>query len=104
MLSACTQHSIKRVLRVTKPLNALDGVIDTVHYQHGCKELPEGAGGTFGRLTLFNTATYQELLDYKYSKAHNFKEEWEGKTMQAAGWGCHEGCLGLSAVVVGRGA
>ena len=29
LVSACTQHSIKRVLWVTKPHNGLDGVIDT---------------------------------------------------------------------------
>ena len=31
--------------------------------------LSEGAGGTFGRLTLLNTVTYQELLDCNHSKA-----------------------------------
>ena len=40
-------------------------------------ELSEGGGGTFGRLTLFNTATPQELLDCTHSKGHNFKEEGE---------------------------
>ena len=39
-------------------------------------ELSEG--GTFGRPTLFSTPTCQKLLDCKHSKAHNFKEEWEG--------------------------
>ena len=37
-------------------------------------ELSEGAGGTFGRVTLFDTATHQELLDCTHSKAHNFKK------------------------------
>ena len=37
-------------------------------------ELSEGVGGTFGRLTLFHTATYKELLDCIHSKAHNFKK------------------------------
>ena len=45
-------------------------------------ELSESVGGTFGRLTLCNTATSQEQLDRNHSKAQNFKEEWEGKTMQ----------------------
>ena len=36
-------------------------------------ELSEGVGGTFGRLTLFDTATYQEPLNSNHSKAHNFK-------------------------------
>ena len=31
MLSACTQHDIKRVLRVTKLLNLPDEVKDTIH-------------------------------------------------------------------------
>ena len=39
-----------------------------------CAKVPFG---TFGRLTLFNTATYQELLDCNHSKAHDFIEEWE---------------------------
>ena len=39
-------------------------------------ELSEGVGGTFGRLTMFNTATYQEPLDCNHSKAHNFRNEW----------------------------
>ena len=34
-------------------------------------------GGAFGRLTLCNTATHQELLDCNPSKAHTFPEEWE---------------------------
>ena len=33
-------------------------------------ELSAGAGGTFGRLTLFTTDSPQELLDYNHSKAH----------------------------------
>ena len=37
-------------------------------------ELSEGAGETFGRHPLFNTAISQELLDCSRSKAHNFKE------------------------------
>ena len=45
-------------------------------------ELSESVGGTFGGLTLFNTATYHELLDCNQSKAHHFKEDWEGKMMQ----------------------
>ena len=36
----------------------------------------------FGRLTLFDTATFQELLDCSHSKAHEFNEEWEGEMMQ----------------------
>ena len=40
-------------------------------------ELSEGAGGPFGRLTLFNNPTSQELLDCIHSKAHNFKRERE---------------------------
>ena len=31
---------------------------------------------------LFNIANHQELLDCNHSKAHTFKEEWEGETMQ----------------------
>ena len=38
-------------------------------------ELLEGVGGTFGRLTLCNTATTHELLDCTRSKAHNLKED-----------------------------
>ena len=34
------QRSIKKVLRVTQPLTALAGIKDTMHYQHGRKELP----------------------------------------------------------------
>ena len=45
----------------------------------GGNEGSQGAGGTFGRLTLFNTATSQELLCCNHSKAHNFTEKWEGK-------------------------
>ena len=30
-------------------------------------------GGTFGGLTLFNTANHQEVLDCNHSKAHTFK-------------------------------
>ena len=45
-------------------------------------ELSEDGGGTLGRRTLFNTATYRELLDCNHSMAHNFKKEWEGKMMQ----------------------
>ena len=41
-------------------------------------ELSEGVGGTFCRLTTLSTATHRELLDCTYSRAHNFKEEWEG--------------------------
>ena len=44
--------------------------------------LSENVGGTFCTLTLFNTATYQELLDCNHTKAHNFKREQERKTMQ----------------------
>ena len=47
---------------------------------HG--EPREGVGGTFDRLTLSITATSQELLDCIHSKAQNFKQEWERKTMQ----------------------
>ena len=36
-------------------------------------QLSECAGGTFGRLTVFNTATSQEQLDGNHSKAHDFK-------------------------------
>ena len=32
-----------------------------MRYNEG--ELSEGVGGTFGRLTMFDTATYKELLD-----------------------------------------
>ena len=46
-------------------------------------ERSEGVGGTFGRLTLFNTATHQKLLDPNHSKAHKFKEEREGEAMQS---------------------
>ena len=35
LLSACIQHSIKEILRVTKPLNILDESKDTMHYRHG---------------------------------------------------------------------
>ena len=47
----------------------------------------EGAGGTFGRITLFNRAMHQQLLDCNHSKAHKayyFKTEWKGITMQSA--------------------
>ena len=37
-------------------------------------ELSEGVGGSLGRLTLFNTATHQEILDCNHSKAHNDKD------------------------------
>ena len=36
-------------------------------------ERSEGVGGAVGRLILFNTATYQELLDCNHSKAQTFK-------------------------------
>ena len=39
--------------------------------------LSEGVGETFGRRTLLNTVTYQELLDCNHSKAHGFKKEGE---------------------------
>ena len=42
----------------------------------------KGARGTFGGLTLFITPTSQEPLDCIRSKAHNFKEEWEGNMVQ----------------------
>ena len=45
-------------------------------------DLSEGSGEIFGGLTLFNTAAYQEPLDCNHSMEHNFKEEWEGGTMQ----------------------
>ena len=41
----------------------------------GSRVLGEGVSGTFGRQTLCNTATYQEILDCNHSKAHNFKKE-----------------------------
>ena len=44
-------------------------------------ELSVGVGGTFGRLTPFNTATSQELLGRTHPKAHDLKEEWEGGTI-----------------------
>ena len=47
-------------------------------------ELSEGVGGTFDRLTPFNTATHQELLDCTPSKAHNCKEK-RGGGMQIGG-------------------
>ena len=34
----------------------------------------KGVCGTFGKPTLFNTATHQELLDCNHSRAHNFKK------------------------------
>ena len=40
-------------------------------------ELSEGVDGTFGRLTMLNTLTYQEILDCYHSKAHHFKKEWQ---------------------------
>ena len=40
-------------------------------------ELSEGAGGTFGRLPRFRTATPEEPLDCAHSKARTFKEAWE---------------------------
>ena len=40
-------------------------------------ELSEGVRGTFGRLPLFNAATYQELSTAIHSKAHDFKKERE---------------------------
>ena len=40
-------------------------------------ELNDGAGGNFGGLTLFNTATPQQLLGGTHSKAHKFKKEQE---------------------------
>ena len=52
-------------------------------------ELSEGADGTFGRFTLFNTATYQQLLDCNQSKARDVKKKWEGRTMQGAGKAPH---------------
>eukprot|EP00670_Eutreptiella_braarudii_P014970 CAMPEP_0174334006 /NCGR_PEP_ID=MMETSP0810-20121108/19599_1 /TAXON_ID=73025 ORGANISM="Eutreptiella gymnastica-like, Strain CCMP1594" /NCGR_SAMPLE_ID=MMETSP0810 /ASSEMBLY_ACC=CAM_ASM_000659 /LENGTH=220 /DNA_ID=CAMNT_0015451449 /DNA_START=2003 /DNA_END=2665 /DNA_ORIENTATION=+ len=42
-------------------------------------ELSEGGGGTFGRLTLFNTARCWIALT---QKAQHFKEEWDGGMMQ----------------------
>ena len=40
VLSAGIQHCIKKLLRLTKLLNILHEIKDTMHYQHGCKELP----------------------------------------------------------------
>ena len=51
-------------------------------------ERSEGVGGTFGRLTLLNTATYQELLYCNRSKAPIFKRsgnEWVWGFWGAAG-------------------
>ena len=45
-------------------------------------EPSEGVGGTFGRSTLFHTATDHEPLDCTPSKAHNCREEGEGGMMQ----------------------
>ena len=33
-------------------------------------------GGTFGRLMLFNTVTYQGKLDSNHAKAQNTQEDW----------------------------
>ena len=41
-------------------------------------ELSEGVGGTFGRLTLFDTAPDQGLLDCTHSKAGKFKRRGNG--------------------------
>ena len=41
------------------------------------RRVKQGEGGVFARHTLFNAATYQELLDCNQSEAHNFKKEWE---------------------------
>ena len=38
MSADCLQHAIKKVFRVTKPLNILDEITDAMHYQHGRKE------------------------------------------------------------------
>ena len=35
-----------------------------------------------GGRSLHNTTTHQELPDCTHSQAHDFKEEWEGGTMQ----------------------
>ena len=47
-------------------------------------ELSAGARGPLGRLPLCNTANNQEPLHCNHSKAHDFKKEWEGDTMQIA--------------------
>ena len=41
--------------------------------KHDFGALSVGVGGTLDRLTLFDTATYQELLDDNRSQAHNFQ-------------------------------
>ena len=52
-------------------------------------ELSESVGTTLGRQTLLNTATPQGLLDCNHSKAHNFKEEWEGERCKMV-WSVYE--------------
>ena len=63
-------------------------------------ELSEGAGGTFGRLPLFITATDQEPLDCNHSKAYNFGKE-SGKEEQCQS--VCENALSLVLVVGGGG-
>ena len=36
----------------------------------------------FTRQVLFSTAIYQGLLKCNHSKAHNFKKDWKGGTIQ----------------------
>ena len=92
----CIQHGIKKVLWVTKPLaittikitkGGEGGYPGATNFRMWVQGPPyarcvwggggvsKGGGETFGGLTLFNTATYQELLDSNHSKAHNFKRE-----------------------------
>ena len=42
----------------------------------------QAGAGALGRLPLRDTATPEELLECTRSKAQNFTEDWEGKTMQ----------------------
>ena len=66
----------------TRPMGVVGLMLASCPVRPNSGELSEAAGGTFGRLTFFNTANYQRLLDSNHSKAQNSKKERERKMMQ----------------------
>ena len=64
------------------PFKRWQGSPFQTEWKGGAKlSLSESACGTFGGLTLFTTATHQELRDCTHPKAPDFKKEWKVETM-----------------------